>query len=872
MAMSTEAFVEVLAKSRLLSAEQLAEARDNTLLTDDAEQLSQILIEQGWITGWQTSQLLAGQTNFFLGNYVLLELLGRGGMGTVYLARHTTMNREVALKIVSKRLGKDPASVERFLSEARASAVLDHPNIVRAYDVGKESDRFYIVMEYVPGHDLDELVELDGPMPVEVAVDCIRQAAEGLAHAHSRNMVHCDIKPSNLLVSDQGVVKILDMGMARLMSDDGTASGTNQTDRPVLGTVDYMAPEQAVRGPKFDHRADIYSLGCTLYFLLTGRPPFDGGSLTQRILKHQTLPPPDVREVRPDVPADLAEICMRMMAKDPDARYQTVREVAERLAAWEPTETPAPAEDVPDEPAAAPEGSVDLAAVPVAPPPRNGPPALSPTVWVALVIGLIAIVLLGAAVTVIVLRARTAQFVRTNELTAPARPPQKPVPTLPVPVGPLAPAGRPSESADNVPEGPSPTPAGPPILPPSPVQPLTPQPLPPQPEPPQPEPEPAQPEPALDPGASGSIIQPGGAAGVVAVPGESGTGGFEIQPPGPTKGEITPPSSQPSGGEPADPFGELARAVDLPAAPKATAANPPRSHTLGRLVVPKSEACQIELVGGTTAMPGDQEFLFARSDELDTWPILYRAPNGTIESVATVRLVKGALRFQWNPLRDVPAASLRYTALRVQVGARSAVMQLGKPLAVEPLVLLPALGAGTARVPLDPPPDSEALRLTIIGVEGFPGRPTFDPSETVSPGGMTTLVFTPPGAPQVLLQVEHVLRRGEARIEAAAYYQMPQQVVRKRLNAATFNELINESKRLTALEKSLAARLKHVGGSSGHQVELLKSQLSNVRQRRKHVSGVEELQAAIQQQIRIHFRLYLDAGGQDIEVANTQSR
>ncbi|MEA1950799.1 MAG: serine/threonine-protein kinase, partial [Planctomycetota bacterium] len=316
MAITTaEAFLAVLEKSELLTTEQFAEAQDATLLTSYASELAEMLIQQDMITPWQSTQLLAGRSSLFLGNYALMDLLGRGGMGSVFLARHRTMKRRVALKVVSKQVGKDPASLERFLAEARLIASLDHPNIVQAYDVDKESDRFYIVMEYIEGQDLDVLVQEHGLFGFEEVADCIRQAADGLAHAHGRKMIHCDIKPSNLLLSDQGVIKILDMGMARL-AGSGEDSG-EQVDHKVLGTVDYMSPEQAMNGPDFDHRADIYSLGCTLYFLLTGRPPFDGGSLTQRIVKHQTQPPPDILEAHPDTPKELVEICMKMMAKDP---------------------------------------------------------------------------------------------------------------------------------------------------------------------------------------------------------------------------------------------------------------------------------------------------------------------------------------------------------------------------------------------------------------------------------------------------------------------------------------------------------------------------------------------------------------------------
>ncbi len=262
-------------------------------------------------------------------------------MGSVFLASHIVMHRKVALKFIPAKIARNPAALERFLAEARTIAALDHPNIVRAYSVDNEGDRFYLVMEYVEGMDLQRAVEAYGPLDCEAAVDYVRQAADGLAHAHARNMIHCDIKPSNLIVTElDGTVKILDMGLARLVHDkpDGAEGGSTENH---LGSVDYLAPEQALATPDFNHRADIYALGCTLYFLLTGHPPFPSGTLAQRIVKHQTLEPEDIPSQRPEVPANLAAICKKMMAKNPAERYQTAAEVRDVLAAWQP-EVPQP--------------------------------------------------------------------------------------------------------------------------------------------------------------------------------------------------------------------------------------------------------------------------------------------------------------------------------------------------------------------------------------------------------------------------------------------------------------------------------------------------------------------------------------------------
>jgi serine/threonine protein kinase len=334
MAITTaEDLFALLEKSELLSPEQLAKARRLVASQPDARTAAKLLAREEYISRWQAGSLLEGRTSFYLGKYRLLDLLGRGGMGSVFLAEHVTMNRRVAIKVVSRKIGGDRASLDRFFAEARAIAALDNPNIVRAYDFDNFGDRYYMVMEYVDGQDLQRMVEAEGPLDLELAADYIRQAADGLAHAHDAGMIHCDIKPSNLLVTQLGVVKILDMGLARLV---GKETASSQSDQRVLGSVDYLAPEQALEGPNFDHRADIYSLGCTLYFLLSGHPPFPEGELTERIMKHQAEEPRPIREIRPEVPGDLAAICQRMMAKRPEDRFQSAAEISQLLADWRP--------------------------------------------------------------------------------------------------------------------------------------------------------------------------------------------------------------------------------------------------------------------------------------------------------------------------------------------------------------------------------------------------------------------------------------------------------------------------------------------------------------------------------------------------------
>ncbi len=227
----------------------------------------------------------------------------------------------------------DTSYLARFHREARAAAALDDPNIVRAYDVDQHEGTHYLVMEYVEGRDLQVLVATDGALSPTQAAEYIRQAASGLAHAHQVGLIHRDIKPANILIDLKGTAKILDMGLAQISNDD-QASLTIAHDEKVLGTVDYLAPEQAIDSHTVDGRADIYSLGCTLYFALTGHPPFPEGTCTQRLLMHQTQQPESIRKQRPDVPEDLVNIFYKMTAKRRDQRYQRADEVVEALTRW----------------------------------------------------------------------------------------------------------------------------------------------------------------------------------------------------------------------------------------------------------------------------------------------------------------------------------------------------------------------------------------------------------------------------------------------------------------------------------------------------------------------------------------------------------
>ena len=335
-----DTFLDLVERSGLAEKSQLAEFRtaleassgDETPL--DCRSLAIKLVAAGIITRWQAEKLCEGRhKGFFLAKYKLLDHLGTGGMSSVYLAQHVLMGHRVAIKVLPTHRLEDSSYLARFHREARAVVSLDHPNIVRASDADSEGKVHYLVMEYVPGRNLMDLVKDEGPLKYEVAADFIAQAAEGLQHAHETGLVHRDIKPANLLVNPKGVVKILDFGLA-YFAEDSQTSLTIAYDENVLGTADFLAPEQAIQSHGVDGRADIYSLGCTLYFLLTGHPPFPDGTLAQRLMMHQMQEPASILVDRPKTPPELLAICQKMMAKKKENRYQSAADVAQALREW----------------------------------------------------------------------------------------------------------------------------------------------------------------------------------------------------------------------------------------------------------------------------------------------------------------------------------------------------------------------------------------------------------------------------------------------------------------------------------------------------------------------------------------------------------
>jgi serine/threonine protein kinase/peroxiredoxin len=390
---SLDLFIQRLSDSGLMTVEEVQgfiERLPKERRLQTADEMAKEMVHQGTLTKFQAQAVYLGKTRgMVVGNYVVHDQLGKGGMGYVYKARHKWMDRVVAIKLLPPAATKSADAVQRFQREVRAAARLTHPNIVTAYDADSSDGVFFLVMEFVDGKDLGRLVKERGPLGVSTAVNYVIQAAQGLEYAHGQGVIHRDVKPANLLLDKSGKVKILDMGLARMDETVGEyQSSTEETPSRrghIMGTLDYMAPEQAQDTQSADARADVYALGCTFHYLLCGRKPYGGDTVTQKIVAHRDLPIPSLRAIRPDVPEWIDTVFQRMLAKRPEDRPQSMAELIVQLQ-QEPlgqsgVAVDSPPIEAPPEAMDSQSSVADIAPPPVLPPiPGLSSPAVPPAI------------------------------------------------------------------------------------------------------------------------------------------------------------------------------------------------------------------------------------------------------------------------------------------------------------------------------------------------------------------------------------------------------------------------------------------------------------------------------------------------------------
>jgi serine/threonine protein kinase len=358
MSESSSKFLQAVKASRLLSEDQIEQAMatisaasgapSEPLVQISDELLAEKMVQLGMLNDWQAEQLRAGRTKFNLNDYQIIDSLGQGGMGQVFKAEHSLMGRVVAIKVLPKSKST-PTAVKSFQHEIRTLAKLDDPNLVRAYDAGHDGNVYYLVTEFVPGADLRRLVRSGGPLAQRNVATIISQAAAGLQHAHEQGLIHRDVKPGNLMVTPEGKTKVLDLGLAGFLREEDE----NKDPRKgrIVGTADYLAPEQIMSPSKVTPASDIYSLGCTMYFAVTGEVPFPGGKMREKCYRHMHEAPLHPRRYNQELSDEFLDVLADMMEKDPQQRIGTAADVVHRLALWtdDAVTTPLPKDPLPED-------------------------------------------------------------------------------------------------------------------------------------------------------------------------------------------------------------------------------------------------------------------------------------------------------------------------------------------------------------------------------------------------------------------------------------------------------------------------------------------------------------------------------------------
>ena len=809
-----EKFLGLLETSGLLSAERIAAVRALAASQADVKALARHLVKDNTLTRWQAMQLLGGFNAFVIDKYRLLSQIGSGEHGRVYLAEHAAMGRRVALRTLPRRSAERPEVLKRFLQQAQAASALDHRNVIHVYDVNSEGDRYYVVMEHVDGRSLNDIVSESGPLSPMQAVDYIRQAAEGLEHAHAHHVLHRELSPGKLLIDGQNQLKILEMGISGL--DEPSDSATTDVSGGAANAGAYLAPEQCQATPASDERSDIYALGATLYFALSGKSPLAPASTDQ---------PQDLLQLRSDLPASVVELCAHMMARQPQDRLTSAKALREACETWLAQQRPAappvrrkPASDSStaaapviaaptaaaakpaapqvviktakslDEPAteeSSPSGGFEInikaprkttsraPAAKAKTPPTPAPVASEAAategepVAVAKKSNLPAVLLLGGvgggigllaivAVVVVLMMGGDEKKVAKNVASKQGGKPAAATESKPP---------EEEDAAEAANEATTPEEPAPPMAEPMPMAepaPETPEPMPaPMAEPaaaPAPEPMPA-PEPAPTPT------------------------------PEPEPKPEPQPEPKPAPAPPMiEPFADFAKTVELPALGTPNKPNPAASEvvTLGDVKLEPNGIVFLRLLGGEKATPAGRSSLVLNNANGGTasneWEVASSDAKGTQVIVAKLAFKDNQLTFQWTPeaIESPPiAAGLMNCVLQLASGPKTHRVALRKPVETSPIVL--NLERPAIKVPLDipTPPDWSAIKVEIVSVDSGVKSKT-DKNLLNADKDTAVVMFGEKAEEQVtLLKIDTVVaQRRELTLNAAPYFKINDQPVK----------------------------------------------------------------------------------------------
>ncbi|MEX0866841.1 MAG: serine/threonine-protein kinase [Pirellulales bacterium] len=866
---SADQFFEQAQKLSLLQGAALRKAQAEIGNEQEAETIARKLIRAGIISRWAASQFLKGRSLRW-GKYQLIDQIGKELNSPVYLAEHTQMERRVVLKILTE------AQASR--GELRAVAQLDHRNLVHVYDIDHQNDKYYLVMEFVEGIDLAHILSDGAKPPPENSAAYMYQAALGLAHAHGRGIVHRQIHPGNLMVDHEGVVKILNLDAARpteMVSEAGS-----KIEQLPLELVDYISPEQASGRGKIDHRSDVYSLGCVFYHLLTGRPPYAADSVAARLEAHQTSVATPISQLALQTPPPLIEVCERMMAKDPQARYQSADEVAVELDQWlnEFEETRRATTIRRKPPVAAVSGIEATGTSPV----DRLKPTRKPVFFesltkqqkiaIAAASGVAAMLLLIGVVAVMLLSGQDAELAQNNRsevvdgsaADAPMgdQPPgadaaratedNNPLDEeFPEP-GQLAGGGKPDgEGGPNGADEPAP-----PEVPANPKdeEPAAPDPMP-KPDPDAPPAEPEVDDPPTDNGDP--------------APEETDT------PP-----ENEQPEPEPQQPKAVEPFKNFPAAVSLPEVGSADEVSPAPAVALGSVELPADANLYVSLLGGDSAAPGNLQFAARTSDEAEParkWQIYLMQPDGSETPLAEMGLTEGDLSFQWllQAQENRAANYLRNCAVSLQSEDVSHRFRLREPLQAAPITLDLDKPRMRTNIDLDWLPEKESVMIEFTNLEGEFSDATWDPGATIAADGGRAALNLGTNADRVLqFQLRSDVRRG-LQLELASFFKVDSEqqplAFSKTVAERRATEVLNANTKLTQQITTMKA-VKDANRKKAlePQVKFLQEQQVIANRALDQFNLLKQHYNALNGEGKIHFRVYCQVGDEQIVLATSE--